>query len=277
MGIMRRAVLQFIFAICVVAYSYAGALINCPDCGSQVSERAVMCPQCGCPASGIIEAVELKHAAEKLRAPHPVVRVQTDSAKGYAVVVADATDKSYLLFDASLLDAATSLSVTLLSTNIQVKYQNLQLAQNEPLARFVTKSTNVISLVSGSEKISEDNYMWLIPDILNECIYTGKVEIADDYEVMNDNIDLIAAVDAYTNLIGVIYSNGETKSIAMLTNELEWITVSPLIYRNQTYLLVKAEAMAKEGEMPDGLIKELKNTEWVTTVLENRVKKILTK
>ena len=27
------------------------ALINCPECGKQVSDRAASCPDCGCPIS----------------------------------------------------------------------------------------------------------------------------------------------------------------------------------------------------------------------------------
>ncbi len=29
------------------------ALINCPDCGRQVSDRAVSCPDCGCPIGSL--------------------------------------------------------------------------------------------------------------------------------------------------------------------------------------------------------------------------------
>ena len=27
------------------------ALINCPECGKEISDRVVSCPNCGCPAS----------------------------------------------------------------------------------------------------------------------------------------------------------------------------------------------------------------------------------
>ena len=31
-------------------------LIQCPDCGNMVSDRAAACPSCGCPAEAIAEA-----------------------------------------------------------------------------------------------------------------------------------------------------------------------------------------------------------------------------
>ena len=30
------------------------ALINCPECGKEISDRAVACPNCGCPVQKII-------------------------------------------------------------------------------------------------------------------------------------------------------------------------------------------------------------------------------
>jgi len=35
------------------------ALINCPDCGNQVSDRAPTCPKCGAPIAGREETITL--------------------------------------------------------------------------------------------------------------------------------------------------------------------------------------------------------------------------
>lgn len=43
------------------------ALIKCTECGSQVSDKAERCPQCGCPISVIIEHIENKKAERKLK------------------------------------------------------------------------------------------------------------------------------------------------------------------------------------------------------------------
>ena len=52
------------------------ALINCPDCGSEVSDRAAMCPKCACPiakgsptltAEGPVQLIEQSAKKYKLR------------------------------------------------------------------------------------------------------------------------------------------------------------------------------------------------------------------
>ena len=274
---MKRVILQFIFIICFTVYSYAGALIDCPDCGTAVSERAVMCPQCGCPASGIIEAVELKRVAEKMLAPYPVVRVRSDRALGYAVAIKE-KNISYLMMDSTLIDGAESLSITLLTTNRPVRYKNLQLAQNMPFARFVTTSTDVISLSLMKMVMPEVRKypLWLTSDIFSDCLYTGKVDVSDNFELLNEdkNIDLVATVDVQTNLVGLVCYINKIKRVSMVTNELEWVSVSPLDYRNQTKLLIKAENMGPGVKLPLDMVKQLGNTKWATDVLKKRAEKL---
>ena len=80
-----------------------------------------MCPHCGCPGDAIAEAVALLEQEEVL-APtlYPVLRVQTDETAGHAVAYTEAGEH-YVLLDAGLLDGATSLSLTLLTTNTPVR------------------------------------------------------------------------------------------------------------------------------------------------------------
>lgn len=40
------------------------ALINCPECGKQISDRAPVCPQCGCPISGAAPSAAPDRSAE---------------------------------------------------------------------------------------------------------------------------------------------------------------------------------------------------------------------
>lgn len=41
------------------------ALVNCPECGKEVSTHAEACPNCGCPKDVILESVEKR--TEKLK------------------------------------------------------------------------------------------------------------------------------------------------------------------------------------------------------------------
>ncbi len=274
---MKRFIIQFIIFVCFILRSYAGDLIDCPDCGSPVSERAIMCPQCGCPASGILEAVELKHAAEKLQEPRFVVRVNADNTSGYAIVVAE-DSKFYAIMDASLMDATESLSITLLATNKTVRYQQFQAANSSPLVRFVIKSTNVISVTIIEDiipKVAKENYLWLTPDIYSDCIYTGKVTISDSLEVPDIGIELIALADSRTNIAALVCNDGGRRSLSMARGTSDWITVQLGDYRRQTKLLVEAEKMVKNGALPDDMSGALVNNKWATEFLKKRAKRLL--
>ena len=55
--------------LCLLAYvGIAGLLntINCPDCGSDVSVRAVFCPKCGCSKEAIVQHYRAVENASKL-------------------------------------------------------------------------------------------------------------------------------------------------------------------------------------------------------------------
>ena len=41
------------------------ALIRCPECGKEISDKASSCPNCGCPISGLEGLVELSKQKEK--------------------------------------------------------------------------------------------------------------------------------------------------------------------------------------------------------------------
>ena len=275
---MKNVILQFIFIICLAVYSYAGDLIDCPDCGQMVSERAIMCPQCGCPASGILEAVEAKHAAEKLLTPRSVVRVKTDNASGYAVIVAE-DNKSYVMMDASLMDATVSLSITLLATNKTVRYQDFQVAQNKQFARFIAHSIDVVPVPILKEittEIEKDS-IWLTPDIYSDCVYTGKVTTGGGMELLNKDmgIDLVALADGQTNIVALVCNTDGKRILSPVVGELDWVTVSLSVYRNQTRMLVEAEKLAEEGELPENIIEELKKSKWSTEFLKKRAGQLL--
>lgn len=40
------------------------ALINCPECGKQISDKAVSCPECGCPASEFHQSMRKDNRSE---------------------------------------------------------------------------------------------------------------------------------------------------------------------------------------------------------------------
>jgi len=45
------------------------ALVNCPECGKEMSDKALMCPNCGYAAGGGLSAYEYRSKAELFGLP----------------------------------------------------------------------------------------------------------------------------------------------------------------------------------------------------------------
>lgn len=45
------------------------AIINCPECGKEVSSKAISCPNCGCPIENVLPCGLVKIKASVLKAP----------------------------------------------------------------------------------------------------------------------------------------------------------------------------------------------------------------
>lgn len=128
---------------CLAAVSAAALeLIPCPDCANPVSQRAVMCPACGCPGDVIAETaarLRTRHEGTPLR---PVVRVSSTAANGFGLAVSDG-GKRHILLALPLLGTAEAMDLSLLNTNQVIPYSHLELADNQPLARVAVTSTNL--------------------------------------------------------------------------------------------------------------------------------------
>lgn len=57
------------------------ALINCPECGKQVSTHAESCPNCGCPKDAILESVEKRR--KKLKPVEELTEEERAKRKAY--------------------------------------------------------------------------------------------------------------------------------------------------------------------------------------------------
>ena len=62
------------------------ALIKCPECGKQVSDRASSCPQCGCPISGSGVASKPTTAQIRVVCKTNTIKVGSQSTKHGCIV-----------------------------------------------------------------------------------------------------------------------------------------------------------------------------------------------
>lgn len=64
------------------------ALINCPECGKEVSSYAEACPNCGCPKDVILESVEKTETKE-------YTEEETEALRKYIGEQLDDLDKKF--------------------------------------------------------------------------------------------------------------------------------------------------------------------------------------
>ena len=126
---------------CALALPYAKAgaawLVSCPDCGNEVSRRAVMCPKCGC-AGDVIRAEGGNVAAPAVTGS--VLRVEFGNKVGAALPVR----MDGRMFAVMGLDGVLGMDRCLLfDGERRVEWTVPEVAVAAPIARFRIADTNL--------------------------------------------------------------------------------------------------------------------------------------
>lgn len=265
---MRGAVI-FLGFLLLAMIGYAADLVSCPDCDQPVSPRAIMCPHCGCPGDVIAEYVAAKEAKKAPSPVYPLAELKTDSAAGWAVGYTDGTG-NFLIMDAHLLSAATSLDISPITTNAPVIYQKMQIGMETPLVRFRTPSTNISFLaVADSFSTAEKKMLYLHAD--------GRTTPADPSSAPGSEV--VGVTDSRTNLIGIVrHVDDESSVVPLPEGREEWKDITPGDFRSQTRLLTEAAKAVAEGTtVPQNILEQLGKTAWATTYFRQESNRILRK
>lgn len=136
-----------LFAVFVGLFVCSNAragLIPCPDCERPVSERAVFCPQCGCPPEAIAEAAKALKEAEPPKPPAETLLAISN--RGTFLLYPTTWDKRYYLVgDLAALEGVQTLLVSNVTHQLEVSYRAPKLACAEPLVFFETEpATNIL-------------------------------------------------------------------------------------------------------------------------------------
>ena len=123
-----------------------GTLVSCPDCGRDVSRRALMCPNCGLRGEAIAEYAKL--------IPEPrigdVLDVDCDGVKAAAIPV-EMDDRKFAVLP---LDPALGVSQLRLWHNGKpVAWSVPELAVDAPIVRLQITATNLTYWVPGGELV----------------------------------------------------------------------------------------------------------------------------
>ena len=222
----------------------------------QVSDRAVMCPACGCPGEAILAAAQSNKTAE-VELPaycHSLISVSSDQGTGVGVCIQGA-GRLYVLTPQSLLAGAQSLSLTKVLDGQSVPYSAIELAADRDLVRLVVSSTNLQPLAVASADSADIAVVHIATNNTVVLMRTGEI-----------TAPLPAGsplVDAATNVVLMVTTDGGKHAVGVASVS-SWVPVQPLAYRTQAMLLQNAARQAGNGP---ATLKQLQETEWLTPYL----------
>ena len=129
--------------LAVAALADESRLIPCPDCGREVSKRALMCPNCGCKGEVIAEEAARLAKAEEPPPPDDAILADFGGRKERATPVMFG-EKPYAVLPLEKLVGLKTMTLSFVSTNAPINYASIEVANAVPLVRFGISETNLL-------------------------------------------------------------------------------------------------------------------------------------
>ena len=123
--------------------AWGGTLMPCPDCGREVSKRALMCPNCGCKGEVIAEEAARLAKAEEPPPPDDAILADFGDRKERATPVMFG-EKPYAVLPLEKLVGLKTMTFSFVSTNAPINYASIEVAGTMPLVRFGISETNLL-------------------------------------------------------------------------------------------------------------------------------------
>ena len=139
---MNKAQKTIIVAL-VPLLAWGGTLMPCPDCGREVSKRALMCPNCGCKGEVIAEEAARLAKAEEPPPPDDAILADFGDRKERATPVMFG-EKPYAVLPLEKLAGLKTMTFSFVSTNAPINYVSIEVANALPLVRFGISETNLL-------------------------------------------------------------------------------------------------------------------------------------
>ena len=140
---MVKLVKAVIFLVLVPLLVRGEALVPCPDCGREVSKRALMCPNCGCKGEVIAEEAARLAKAEEPPPPDDASLADFGDRKERATPVMFG-EKPYAVLPLEKLVGLKTMTFSFVSTNAPINYASIEVAGTMPLVRFGISETNLL-------------------------------------------------------------------------------------------------------------------------------------
>ena len=138
-----KLVAHVTFLALVPLMARGGGLMPCPDCGREVSKRALMCPNCGLKGEVIAQVAKELETKPKPKIPDSWVRADFGGEVCRAMPVTLA-DGKFVVLPLEKTFGMETLLFTYASTNTTIAYGVPEVALDQPLIRFPISATNLL-------------------------------------------------------------------------------------------------------------------------------------
>lgn len=236
----------------------AANLVECPDCGKDVSPRAISCPHCGCPGEFIAEAVQRKEEEKK---PKAVVQVKAEAAGGFGVAVEE-DGMRFVILPVAAVGSAESLNLRTIQ-GAELPYSHLEVAKEVSLIRFRVTS-EFLAYLRRSTAQGDAPAAFLDESGISVAAKTGR-----------DAGRSIARVSPEGEVAALNVGGKSGEQWVALNQPIEWAAVEPSRFREQAGLLARlaqrkpAEALAAADRTA------LEKADWICREFRERAQTLL--
>lgn len=253
-------------------------LVKCPECANMVSDKAVACPKCGIPAELIKKALERQAVTQRTNEHRTVaVRVTTETAEGVGAAFTS-EGKHYVGFDLALLERAESLTLHSVRSNVFVPYYTIELADDVPVVRVGTDSTNLLySPMSAEPHKGVTGNVICVTESGVTTTNSAKIQPDKPFVLTEPSMERAAFMQEDAGAVTAVASVAKGKLIPV-SSETKWVAVQPIALRQQVRALAHAEQRIKELDSADDgapLARELNSMSWSTGYFRGRAGRLL--
>ena len=206
----------------------AAPLVPCPDCGRQVSSRALMCPACGCPGDAIAACTSPSPNEQTPAAPEPdrLLRLEVDQRTAFALPVR-MPDGLFALAPLDAILGAETVTLAFLSTNTTIAYAMPEVAVSAPLVRFPITETNLTCWSLAPASAAETAVLR----------FTPPAGLA--IQPLPSSPPALAVLDASTNLLSLFTQATGAPIAEPLPPSLAWQRIQPRDFREHGRLYLR--------------------------------------
>ncbi len=265
---MKRMIVWALAFLAWISAALAG-MVTCPDCKKEVSDRALLCPHCGCPGDIIRAAAKAAPPGSDLPPiSRSLLHVITERGTGVGVCV-ESAEGVRVATSQDLLAGARSITLGLAAVGAPVAWSAIELADDRNLARLVIAPTSAHAMAISAGPVPTNGPAGPFRLVLSS---TGKAcVLMPAEEKPGAGVPLgTPYFDPATNAIALLADRTPTGAVS-LVGVPKWIAVEPAVYRKQSGLLREfVEFGAGSTAASASLREELDKTKWPTTYLRAR-------